>query len=988
MNKALPPLTVIEASAGTGKTFTLVTRLLELIFNGTDPESIVALTFSRMAAGEIFNSFIERLSDAADKAEKAREESELLGKNLTCADFAAKLRTVIARQHLSLIGTLDSFMMRIIRMMPLELGLEGELAVMSEYRTPVERMRLVGEMLMRETEDAKEIFRQAFRLALGGTGPKGFLGSFSEFIEGWHHRYRDLCETESLKGVPAAEKWKRIAEMWGDPSRIWGDCPPADLNVTLSEIRSLADGLEKHRAKNGAGTFIDAVRNFGGTLPQTLPKCLQEDQAACDAMAKMRAWKMREALKTTQGIFLLMHAYEAAYASKVRARGLITFDDMPRLLNALQDGIKLPLEYRMDTRFAHWALDEFQDTSRGQWNALKNLIAEAGRSDSGKTVFIVGDRKQSIYEWRGGDVGILCEEVREARKGENVLDSLDESWRYVSVISDAVNTVFREKAVLGSIDMDAAPENAKWKCRVHESHDKKTVGFVQVLQAEKAGKQANISDFFVPVENALKAVEPWNKGVSTAILVRKNTTGEAILGYLKSKGIEKVVFEGDSEVADCPVLSAMCELVKLAEHPNDGYAYAHIACSPMAEALYPQGLPEAAALAAELLIDFTRMGMVRKFRAVREALKNISGSWNKFTESRFEDFIKCAAEFEEIRDATMRLSDFIDFLSHKTRRDFAEPGMVRIMTMHQSKGLGFDWVIIPFYEPEKMISERHVGPLLHDGPKWILSNPGTAVDLSDPVLADAERIRQRIQTYNSLCLDYVAMTRAKVALTVILHPVNKKPPTTPEKFSDLVRQSGLKTVGNPLWHTEVKQKKPEKNPPERPLVVRSRRQSIKKSRPSETFYAGLGGDVLFASGFGKAAERGMRIHAQYEQIEWLSPDRVANDVDRAFLKPEDGATVWREKSYELFVDGKWETGQIDRVVFTGKDADRAAVIYDFKTNVRRPNETEAAFADRMRTLYASQMGKYRSALHRLTGIPTDRIRTVLLLETDGQAVSV
>ena len=55
----LPPLTVIEASAGTGKTFSLVTRLMRLIFDGVEPECIVALTFSRMAAGEIFNSFIK-----------------------------------------------------------------------------------------------------------------------------------------------------------------------------------------------------------------------------------------------------------------------------------------------------------------------------------------------------------------------------------------------------------------------------------------------------------------------------------------------------------------------------------------------------------------------------------------------------------------------------------------------------------------------------------------------------------------------------------------------------------------------------------------------------------------------------------------------------------------------------------------------------------------------------------------------------------------
>ena len=155
----LPPLTVIEASAGTGKTYSLVSRLLTLIFNGVEPERIVALTFSRKAAGEIFNSFVERLACAAKDEDKAAEEGARWGARLTSADFTAMLRKVISRQHLSLIGTLDSFLMRIIRTVPLELGLEGEVTVMSEYRTPVERVRLVGDLLMLEGDDAKKMFR-------------------------------------------------------------------------------------------------------------------------------------------------------------------------------------------------------------------------------------------------------------------------------------------------------------------------------------------------------------------------------------------------------------------------------------------------------------------------------------------------------------------------------------------------------------------------------------------------------------------------------------------------------------------------------------------------------------------------------------------------------------------------------------------------------------------------------------------------------------
>lgn len=972
----LPPLTVIEASAGTGKTYTLVTRLLQLIFNGTPPERIVALTFSRMAAGEIFNSFIERLSTAAGDAETAAKESKNIGQSLTTSDFSKKLREVISRQHLSLIGTLDSFMMRVVRMIPLELGLGGELTIMSEYRSPVERMRIVGEMMMRENDETKMIFKEAFRLAFGNSGARGFLNVFSNFIEDWHMRFRDL--TEQGSGVGA----------WGDSKTIWGDNPPENLDVTIPEIRALAEKITfKPAGRNRVDKFLDAVREFSGTVPE-LNKTKQDDQEAVKAYQKMVAWKIAKSLRQTQGIFLLMSAYEAAYASKVRSRGLITFDDLPRLLNSLPQGVKLPLEYRMDAKFDHWALDEFQDTSRGQWKALDNIIGEAAQPNSGKSVFIVGDRKQSIYEWRGGDVSILGKQVERAKGKGNLLKPLNKSYRYVSVISDAVNAIFNEKVIRSALDMDGAPDSATWKCSDHESDDKETEGFIQVIQAEKSGNSAGISNFFEPIENALLAVKPWERGISTAILVRGNESGENILGYLKSRGVSNVVFEGESNVSDCPVLVAMAELVKLAEHSNDEFSYSHIKYSPIGKALYPDGLPDANELSAQLLEDFTRTGMVRKFREIREALKSIPDTWNDFTESRFEDFIKCAAEFEEVRDSTMRLSDFIDFVSNKKRRDFAEPGMVRIMTMHQSKGLGFEWVIIPFYEHDGFVSSNHVGPLENDDPKWIMANPGSAVSMTDTVLMKSERRRQQTQIYNSLCLDYVAMTRAKRALTVILHPQNKTPPKTPQKFSDLIRGVNLTTKGNPHWYLSYEKGDEGHGRKERAAVSRGIRQTVKKMRPSESFYSGLKGDALFGDDFGKAAEFGTRVHAEYEKVEWIEKAEAVTAFDKALVKPDGFLSLWREKSYELFVDGKWESGQFDRVVFTEINGVKKAAIYDFKTNSARSGETPAEFAQRIRGLYSKQMNSYRRALTLLTGIAECDIKTSLLLYSTKDIVEV
>ena len=602
-------------------------------------------------------------------------------------------------------------------------------------------------------------------------------------------------------------------------------------------------------------------------------------------------------------------------------------------------------------------------------------------------MFIVGDRKQAIYEWRGGDVRILGEQAAAAdEKG-----ALTESRRYLGRISAAVNRIFDTATIRGVFDMDDACAEARWECPEHRSFCTESEGFVNVIQAVKEGPQAKQSDFFAPIENELKAVRPWERGITSAILVRNNGFGQAILAHLKSQGVENVVFEGDSGVMDSPVLVAFAMMLKLAEHPSDEYAYACIRHSPIAEAVYPSGVPDAASLSASLLADFTRLGMVRKFREVREALKRIPDTWNDFTEARFADLVKCAAEFEDVRDENVRLSDFIGYLSEHRRRDFAEEGMVRIMTMHQSKGLGFDHVIVPFYEFDDLYSGRHPGPLANGDPAWILENPSAETAATDPVLAAAERRRRQSQLYASLCLDYVALTRAKKALTLILHPQNAKPPPEPARFSDLVRLVGLETGGDREWYQKCGPKPRTGGGDAGTAPVppkRGKRENVVKARPSESFAAGLAADGLFADGFGAGAEYGKEMHAKFERIEWIAAEDAKDGFDRAFVKPDGSPELWRERAYEIFADGAWESGQFDRVVFSGEGDGRKAEIYDFKTNAIRSGETPDAYARRLRETYMPQMAAYRRAVHVLSGIPQERISAHLLLVRTRSAVEV
>lgn len=974
---AVPPLTVIEASAGTGKTFSLVTRLMTLVFSGVEPERIVALTFSRKAAGEIFNSFIERLSRAASSDAAAAAESGVLalGRDVGRGDFSAMLRKVVSRQHLMLVGTLDSFLVRMVRAAAAELGFEDDLQIMGEYRDPVERVRLAGEMMSRASDGAKSIFRKAFELVNGSPASRTFVSAYAAFIQDWHSVFLEYPELES----------------WGGISRIWGDTPPAHLDATVESIRDLAVRFPSE-GKWGL-KFADALARYSGGTPPRIYKGFTAREAAAAAIAASHVggYLSNREISKTAGAYLLMRAYDAAYTRRMRETGLVSFSDLPRLVNSLPDPSRLDLEYRMDARFDHWALDEFQDTSREQWKAIGGIIAESRSGREEKSVFIVGDRKQSIYDWRGGDVRILSEEADKARNPPNRLVPLNESRRYPSAVSNAVNRVFGEGFVEREMDFDGADERMRWRFSDHASHDKSTQGFVQVLQAAEAAKGENgLAGFLVHIENALNAVKPWEKGISTAILVRKRDTGLEILSYLKSRGIDRVAFEGDSPVMGAPALDAMASLARLAENAGDAFSYARIGHSPLSAAMWPDGLPAAAELSADLLRRFSERGLSRVFRDAREALKSVPDTWNEYTESRFEDFLKCAAEFEDMRTASMRLSDFADFAAHKMRRDFAGPGAVRIMTVHQSKGLGFDWCIVPVCEPKPLVDLTKIKILSGESPRWLLSRPATAVCEGDKVLSSAFRAAKCSAAYDELCVWYVAMTRCKKALTLILNPPDGGKDGAGEpagKFSELVRRSGLETEGDPGWHLAIPARTAAADsaalPPHPP---RARRAPLSKHRPGELFRSGMPGDALFSPEFGAAAAKGVEAHAGYEAVEWLDAGPDATPFERALSKPSPDATLWRETPYEIFADGKWESGRFDRVVFTGSGDGRRATIYDFKTNALRPGETEEAFAARLAATYSGQMQSYRNALSRLASIPVENIGAVLLASATSSAI--
>jgi len=970
----MKPNVLIEASAGTGKTQALAERLIELLRIGVKPQEIVALTFSRAAAGEIFERFVTLL---AQRGEGSPEDAKLL-------------REVIATQHLSQIGTLDSFLMRIVRSFPLELGLTGRLEMMDDYEASAARARVSFGILRRTDAALKCAFNEAFALAMNRENVRSFTESYRAFVSTWHERYLAFPD-------PAA----------------WGDVGKLGLGARGSEIREgdlakCAEALSGIVDSPAWEEFVAWVRDFrgsfggikgfakkfvemgdtlfaGATVELSFSRKAyafggREAAAIRAALSCVYGYVVRMRCETARGIHTLVSSFETDYAKKIRQAGQLVFADVPRLILNLGEEARLALEYRLDAKIRAWALDEFQDTSREQWKALRGLVEEAKQSAGEKSVFVVGDRKQAIYGWRNGDVGIFRGE-REG--GAYAVDELRKSWRYGEPIVRAINAVFVEGRL--------KDEFLGWSSPEHETAKPELDGFVQTV--ESPGARA--VDFVEPVFNALRAVDPVRRGLSAAILVRTNTFGELLAAELKRLGMEGVIWEGESVILDTPALLAFLDTLALADHPGDRQAYEHFHRSPLARAKYGDAVPEAGVLSAEFALSFSTKGIVRTFRELRACLpEEPSEAWSAFTEDRFTDMLRAAAEFEGTMEAGVRLGDFISFLSARKKRNVAEPGKVKIMTIHRSKGLGFDYVVLPLYEHDALDAEPE-GPLIGDG--WILPDPGAQVLRAMPALKEAGSRRKERAEQEALCTYYVAMTRAKRAMTIVLHPPSKT--STSLRFSQFVRESIPEPIGNPAWY-EVRDSElvvrdsegaaPNHEPRATNHAPRAPRKRLARRLPSLSFHTGESAGNLFVSSGARqtAIDRGVVVHATYEKVEWLEAAAARNDFERALTKPSEATALWREKAFEVKTGDVWTSGRFDRVVFTGTGEGRRAVVYDFKTNVRRPQESEADFATRMTEAYRSQMAAYRQALMALTGMASGQIRTVLLLEATGAAVEV
>lgn len=1097
------PNEMILASAGSGKTWQLTNRYIGLMATQlragepVSPERIVAVTFTRKAAGEFFDSILEKLAKAAADPNEGKNLaadpddplSVILGE-LTCEEYQLLLRIFIRKMPSLFLGTLDSFFSNILRAFPAEFGLSGDFEIIDNHLGCVVREEVYRDVFKRRPEfvpgsgEAQKEFMEAFRRASFGREESKIRSELDRYIDDLHEVY--------LHASPE--------ELWGNSKTIWDEQPSPWLGMScnleesfnrLFEVFSAGEeisdaqwdiwkGFRDKMIEHIPGTWFDFKSKY--LLEKILGKWaeIEKEEAtiivartgqklsaeACnlinDIVSHIVSTELEVRLNRTRGVWHLLHLYESCYSEKVRRRGKLTFQDLELLLAGHEYGNhgeapvlsqlpdvddRLRIDYRLDARYDHWLLDEFQDTNYVQWQVISNLIDEAVQDTSDqRSLFQVGDIKQAIYAWRGGDTRLFHDIYKRYNTHEQRIKNrlLNVSWRSGHDVIDTVNKVFGQESVLRAIKFPSKAMN-RWQWQDHEvaPPNQKAEGITMLMNPRpySEGDKVVAEDRYAVVVELLEEIQPVQRGLSCAILVQSNKVGRALVDYIRAESKSKipVMSESDIPVATDNALNRMLiSLLTHAAHPGDTFSWNHLLMTP-----YRQFIEREELTAASSGRRISQMVFEQGFEAtVRQSLVDLTSvledGLDPFSKGRAEDMALAARIFDN--SGSRDIEEFIAYVRSYTVREPDTRSAVQIMTIHKSKGLTFDMVILPDLEGYSMnVVRRGIGVKRnsHREVEWVYDLPNKVITELDPILGEYRKEREAEAAYEAMCKYYVAMTRAKYANYLITNP--RHPRSMSENFVkvlevaledhahegtigdldvDILYQSQLPT-SDPLWYKGYfpeAEPEPEQLEVYEPVAVQSVRERVNRRTPSGSEKRKITAKLLFSRDGQLAREFGTLVHALFEDVEWIEDfrakevekrwrslpgwtDSVLNEavehtlkclkskaVKKALKRPTPQSECWREKSFEILLNQEWLSGTFDRVTIERDMFGKVvhASILDFKTDsLYSPDDMRMAIEK-----YRPQLVTYREVLERMLGIPQKKISLKLMFTRSGEVVEI
>ncbi|CAA6803556.1 MAG: Helicase [uncultured Sulfurovum sp.] len=620
-----------SASAGSGKTFALSVRYLALLFMGEEPSNILAATFTNKAAAEMKQRIISVLINLEEKTTELTKISEETGLS---KEELLKQQPTILENFLSssnFIVTLDSFFTSILRSASLYIDMEPDF-VTKEIDAGRKEENFLEEV------QANSLLHQLVKLAM------------------------NIEDQRFLKMFELMQNFYKIDPLL--PAVNYDLYSTVDLEVQIDTKRD-----ELHRLVIESGASKTAVKNFEPMEVKALfKKSVFEKVSLLEhrnykkyvamfpkieelflALKKMLAeWARIKEQVVLHNLFQVYDYYKNANISTARQLGVLSFDDLTYFTHRLlHESInKEFLYFKIDSRFRHILLDEFQDTSTLQFLLLKPLIDEvtAGHGTAEfRSFFYVGDTKQSLYRFRGG-VEELFDAV--ATNYEVSIAQMDTNYRSSQAVVEQVNFWFEPYM------KDYVPQKSKAGA---------SKGFVAVVEAEVLVEEVLTQLAFLLSKNVpLKEI---------AILVATNKDGATIQEACYAKDYATSL-KTSSSLKHTAKVAAVVAMV-------------------------------------EYLFTGIKLDAKAMFQAVGKDLEDLDLSWfHPFMEPLVvvHKLIGLFGYFEEemnllkLLEFTASFSDIPTFLEEFALSQIEVAGSakngVQIMTIHSSKGLEFEHVIV------------------------------------------------------------------------------------------------------------------------------------------------------------------------------------------------------------------------------------------------------------------------------------------------------
>lgn len=1011
---------MIRASAGSGKTHTLVSRFVGLLLGGVTPRRVVALTFTRKAAAEFFVRIMKRLAETATVG-AAEERDGALG----------AMRMVLSTPSALNLGTLDSFFGRMLQTFALELGLPGGFEVIDGPRLELARNRLLR-LLVRERKFVAPL-ANVFEETAFGEARFDVQNTLATMIANGH---------ELLLAAPNAA-WGRMQDLWEGPSP-WESAASSDWQ---GDVAAAIDALARFvptdkRQKTFLEKFLGAAANWspgsrldaafeslGGKLLPAIDRMLAGEPVKmkhykeCDILpelgtplarllARIANDAVRHKLALVEGMSVFLTAYESLVDRHLRRAGRLSFGDVAMLLRPERFELRGLLDYRLDTRLDHWMLDEFQDTSRGQWDVLANLLDEVIQSnDTGsRSFFAVGDVKQAIYGFRGGDsrlFGEILERYNQGAAEPRVHQaSLDKTYRMAQQPVSFINRIFGVEGV-GALTQLPLAARERWGADWHpHSTARQEQGCVQVksvatgLEPEGELEEGECGGVWDLIINRLREISPTERHLTCAVLCRNNNEVLEGVAELRAAGLDCSAESVESVAANNALGQAVRSAFHLAAHPGDRFAERHIQMTPLAE-LVAEGGRTFASRTLEALAGSGFEVVLREWLA---PLRNQIDAFHQMVASQLLD---AAAQFDLLGDPSPE--GFVDFLDAYRRPSSSAPFTVQLMTVHKSKGLEFDLVLLPL-PAARARSAVKAGDLLpiHDENSRVaavVALPQRWITSAHPRLVALAQAEAEEDAFSELCLAYVALTRARNEIFIAVTR-SKSGPKEGEQaglgyhgiIASLVPEDVVE--GDPEWfaHQDKSLAAPEKilSVKHRDVqmpIVRPRRFLPSALSHSETLV-----EVDWSMDAATGTTLGTAVHEILAQIEWDWPQELvgafpseALELARscfdsaeiraaAFTRPAGLVRLLREERFEWLGPEGWMSGAVDRAVVYGHGSEREVLLFDYKTDQATPEETVER--------YRAQLLAYRGALAALAGVEVGAVRPCVIHCRSGRLLPV